>query len=170
MSHTYTLPKARKGNRVREVRHVSDAIKTALSKLAGGEELEQLRRLWENWPMVMGDDLAGLAMPLGHRKSVLLVGAEDHLVMQELSFCTPDILERVNAFMDSPYFEKVELHLHLGQPVLDVPRPQLASLGSLPPIERPEGLTGAFAATPGLNPDSPVARCYMAYLRLHGLA
>lgn len=170
MSRSYRLPTARKGNRVRESRHVSDAIKTALTKLAGSEEREQLRRLWEHWPMVMGEDMAGLALPLGHRKSVLLIGAEDHLVMQELSFCTTDILERVNAFMDAPFFDKVELHLHMGQAVPDLPRPEQSPLGSLPPLERPEGLTGAFASMPGLNMDSPVARCYMAYLKLHGLA
>lgn len=170
MSHLYNLPKARKGSRVRDVLHVREAIKNALTKLAGSEEREQLRRLWENWPMVMGEDMAGLAMPLGHRKNVLLIGAEDHLVMQELSFCTPEILERVNAFMDSAYFEKIELHLHMGQAVLDLPPPELASMGSPPPIECPAGLTGSFAAMPGLNMDSPVARCYMAYLKLHGLA
>lgn len=169
-SHSYALPKARKGNRVLDVRHVREAISLALTKLAGSEEHDQLRRLWENWPMVMGEDMAGLAMPLGHRKNVLLIGAEDHLVMQELSFCTCDILERVNAFMDSPYFEKVELHLHMGQTVLDAPRPQLSPLGHKPPLECPAGLTGAFASMPGLNLDSPVARCYMAYLKLHGLA
>ncbi|MCL2124292.1 MAG: DciA family protein, partial [Desulfovibrionaceae bacterium] len=36
----------------------------------------RLARLWGNWSMVMGPELALLAWPLGERKGVLLVGGE----------------------------------------------------------------------------------------------
>lgn len=173
MSHSYALPKARKGNRVKEVLHVREAIQNALARLAGSEEHQQLRQLWQHWAMVMGDDLCEMALPLGHRKSILLVGAEDHLALQELSFYTAEILDRVNAFMDAPFFEKVELHLLLGRESLKtasvLPVTQ-SPLGAPAPMQRPPGLDGSFAATPGLDPESPVVKCYEAYLRLHNLA
>lgn len=173
MSYKYNRPKARKGHRVEDVRSASEALKLALVRLEersrhGGHG--QLRELWRNWKMVMGEDLAYMALPLGQRKDVLLVGAEDHLVMHELSFSTLEILERANAFMDEEFFRKVELHLLMGQEVLDQPANITPSTRVRLPVEKPGGLDGSFASRPGLNSDSPVVRCYVAYLRLHGLA
>ena len=73
-----------------------------------------LTALWQNWDIVMGTELAPLAHPLGHRGNILLVGGDDSCAMQELSYAVPEILERVNAFMDEEYFHKVELHLLLA--------------------------------------------------------
>lgn len=166
-------PRGRKGNRVKDVRHAAAALRLALERLEQtcrcGEQ-GKLRELWRNWSMVMGDELSLLALPLGQRSGILLVGAEDHLVMQELSFCTPEILERVNAFMDTPFFHKVELHLHMGEEVLDQPAQITSSTYERPQPQRPAGLDGTFAHTRNLNPDSPVVRSYAAYLKLHGLA
>lgn len=175
MSYKYRIPKGRIGNRVKDVRHAAEALRLALSRLEqqankDGGERGRLRELWRNWSMVMGEELSLLALPLGHRGSVLRVGAEDHLVAQELSFCTPEILERVNAFMDEPVFVKVEIQLHMGQEVLDAPVEITSSERVREEPEKPEGLDGSFAASPGLNPQSPVVRCYAAYLKLHGLA
>lgn len=166
-------PRGRKGNRVKDVRHAAEALRLALERLeqtCRSGEHARLRELWRNWGMVMGDELSMLALPLGQRSGVLLVGAEDHLVMHELSFCTPEILERANAFMDEEFFRKVELHLHMGEEVLDQ-KPQITSSTQFrPPPERPAGLDGTFAHTRNLNPDSPVVKSYAAYLKLHGLA
>jgi hypothetical protein len=46
------------------------------------------------------------------------VGAEDAMLAQELQFQSGEILERVNAFMESPYFRKVRVSLQLGQDAL----------------------------------------------------
>lgn len=156
-----------------DVRRVDEALKLALARLeqaSRGSEHAQLRELWRNWRMVMGEELALLALPIGQRKGILLVGAEDHLVMQELAFYTPEILERANAFMDAPFFSKVELHPLMGQDVLDLPPDITPATREYPPPEKPHGLDGSFAASPGLKPDSPVVRSYAAYLKLHGMA
>ena len=106
----------------------------------------------------MGPDIAALAHPLGHRKDILLVGGEDSCAMQELSYAVPEILERVNAFMDEDYFHKVELHLLLGKESLR--RVDITPVPVIPPPPRPPRL-GALK----LPPDSPVAACYAAYVR-----
>ena len=118
-----------------------------------------LTALWQNWDIVMGTELAPLAHPLGHRGNILLVGGDDSCAMQELSYAVPEILERVNAFMDEEYFHKVELHLLLGRNSLR--RVDITEAPSLPPPPRPPRL-GQLK----LSPDSPLAACYEAYVRL----
>jgi hypothetical protein len=148
----------------RAMHSLAEAALAALERL-GGAEQGRLTRLWRNWRMVMGPDLADLAIPLGTRKRVLLVGGEDAMALQELSFHIPDMLERANAFMDAERFDKIELRLTPGLETrarltgADVPsgfRP-----APLPP--RPADLGGL---TDLLPPDSPIGRCYAAYLRL----
>ena len=165
MSVSYPLPRPRKGNRLSEVISARDGLARVLEKLGGGEKI-RLIRLWQNWEMVMGTDLAPLALPLGHRDVTLLVGAEDNLAMQELTFQTPEILERVNAFMDAPFFQRVEVHLLLGRAPLDIPPVLQPQDRPRPAPARPPALRGTLQ----LDPESPVGRCYAACLRLHGVA
>jgi hypothetical protein len=119
-----------------------------------------LGHLWRNWELVMGPDIAAIARPLGHRNGILLIGGDDSCALQELSYAVPEILERVNAFMDEEFFHKVELHLLMGRrhsirhvDITEVPPP--------PPPPRPQRL-GALK----LPPDSPLAAAYEAYVRL----
>ncbi len=79
---------------------------------------------------------------------------------------TPEILERVNAFMDAPVFDKVELRLVMGDRPLDQAPDIQPSTRVRPAPPRPRHL-GAHLEE--MNPDSPVARCYAAYLRMHGV-
>ena len=90
----------------------------------------------------------------------------DNLALQELSFMTPEILERVNAFMDAPVFDRVELRLVMGDRPLDQMPDIQPSTRVRPDPPRPRQL-GAHLEE--MNPDSPVARCYAAYLRMHGV-
>ena len=122
--------------------------------------------LASNWEMVMGPDIAPLAWPLGARNDILIVGGEDNLALQELSFMTPEILERVNAFMDAPVFDRVELRLVMGDRPLDQMPDIQPSTRVRPAPPRPRQL-GAHLEE--MNADSPVARCYAAYLRMHGV-
>ncbi len=121
----------------------------------------QLEQLWKNWSMVMGPDLAPLAHPLGHRDGLLLVGGEDHFILQELTYAAPEMLERANAFMDEAFFHKVELHLLFGKTPLNLTTATQAP--PPPPPQRPPRLGGLR-----LRPDSPVAACYAAYVRCFG--
>ena len=112
----------------------------------------------------LGGKLGSVLSALGN--DILIVGGEDNLALQELSFMTPEILERVNAFMDAPVFDRVELRLVMGDRPLDQMPDIQPSTRVRPAPPRPRQL-GAHLEE--MNPDSPVARCYAAYLRMHGV-
>lgn len=151
-----------------------------------------LVELWRHWAMVMGEELAGLAFPLGQKDEVLLIGAEDNLALQELSFFSAEILCRVNAFLEEPVFASVQLSLLQGRATLD----------SLPLLQNDAGeqdggeafgaiqnmgqnMTQNMAqrmspripvAAPAkgslgfldLDPASPLGRCYARYVERFG--
>ena len=53
-----------------------DVLSALLASLGGGPERARLSLLWQNWEPIMGPELAPLALPLGHHKDILLIGAE----------------------------------------------------------------------------------------------
>lgn len=128
----------------------------------------ELTELWRHWDMVMGEELAPLARPLGHRNDILVIGAEDHLVQHELSFQTDEILERVNAFLDKPRFTAVQLTLIQGRTMLDNPicerfaRHGQRTLFPAPDPEKVGGLLEEF------DPDTPLGRCYRRFVERFG--
>ncbi len=117
-----------------------------------------LEQLYKSWDIVLGEEFSSMAHPLGSRKTVLLIGCDDSCSMQELSFAVPEILERVNAFMNEEFFTKVELHLLMGREGLRHVEITEAPERYVPP--RPQNL-GRLR----LPEDSPVAACYEAYLK-----
>lgn len=118
-----------------------------------------LGQLWRNWDIVMGADIAPIARPLGHRNGILLIGGDDSCALQELSYAVPEILERVNAFMDEEFFHKVELHLLMGKSSLQ--RVDITQAPPRPSLARPPRLGKAQ-----LPPDSPLAAAYAAYVKM----
>lgn len=143
--------------------HAASGVGEVLSQVLEGLGADPVRmrliQLWRNWEMVMGPELAPLARPLGHRGDVLLIGAEDAMLMQELHLQSAEILERVNAFMEGPYFACVKVSLCFQKTALDAirapaPPPPLPTL-------RPR-LDGS--ALRSMRPDSPVARCYARFV------
>ena len=119
-----------------------------------------LGHLWRNWELVMGPDIAAIARPLGHRNGILLVGGDDSCALQELSYAVPEILERVNAFMDEEFFHKVELHILMGKKS-SLQRVDITPVPELPKMQRPPSLGKAQ-----LPSDSPRASAYAAYVRM----
>lgn len=149
--------------RTRRVQSLNEALEAFFSRHKGRGNL-RLPHLWENWPMVMGDPLWRVALPLGVQDRILLIGAEDNMLMHELSFHTPEILDRANAFMDEAYFERVRLELLRGRLPLYPPltaRPA-SEPGRAPSRPRPPDL-GKLSAR--IDPESPVGRAYASYLR-----
>ena len=144
-------------------------IASVLSSLGTGEKA-MLCRLWQNWDMVMGEELAELAIPLGARNDLLVIGGEDNMVLQELSYMKEEILERVNAFMgvplSSPCFCRVELQLLLGRRPLNLVPDIYPSERRRPAPSMPPGLGGPLQE---MRPDSPVTRAYLAYLTMFGI-
>ena len=142
-------------------RGVGDLLPDVLAGMGGDPVRLRLVQLWRHWEMVLGPELAPLARPLGHHKDTLLIGAEDAMLMQELHLQSGEILERVNAFMEGPFFAAVKVSLCFQRTELDnivapTPRP-------LPAAERPQ-LTGS--ALEGMRADSAVARCYARFVAL----
>lgn len=154
-----------KGDRTHKMLPVSKKLNAVLSKLGDGEKQMEVR-LWQNWNMVMGPELASLALPLGIRQEILLVGGEDNAALQELTFLKPEILERANAFMDAPVFTKVEIHLVMGKRTLEHSPDIQPSIRHRPSPPKPGDLGRHLAE---MREDSPVTRCYAAYLRMHGI-
>ncbi len=141
-----------------------DQVIRALLRDRKSRGQDRLSRLWQHWAMVMGEDLAAIAVPLGHKRDILLVGAEDAMAMQDLLFLTPEILERANAFMEGPFFRKVDLLPVTRKTALDkiVPLEIRKAAPYIPP--RPAKLGGLRGK---LDPDSPIGRCYEAYVAMY---
>lgn len=139
--------------------HAAGTVLDALLAALGKPEQARLARLWQNWTMVMGPEIAPLAWPLGHRNGTLLVGGEDAMVMQELSMLVGEMLERANAFMDGQFFTEVKVSLALGKTPLDaVAGPSEPRAAPVPEIPRPTG-----SRLEEMDPRSPVARCYARF-------
>lgn len=142
-------------------RGVGELLPDVLAGLGGDPVRLRLVQLWRHWEMVLGPELAPLARPLGHHKDTLLIGAEDAMLMQELHFQSGEILERVNAFMEGPFFAAVKVSLCFQRTELDniAPPPPPP-----PPVRERPRLTGS--ALEGMRADSAVARCYARFVAL----
>lgn len=156
---------------------LGEALAALLESMGGTPERAGLQRLWDNWETALGADLAALAIPLGHHAgrpparaesaqgATLLLGAEDAMLLQELRFRADEILARVNAFLGQPYFSAVQVSLPLGRRAPERSRRQAEEAASFRE-ERSEGAplpSGIFLD--GMDPDSPVARCYARFAR-----
>lgn len=120
-----------------------------------------LAKLWDAWDSIFEPEISQLIRPLGHKKDILLLGAEDAIVMQEFTYFSDQILDKVNNFLGKQFFGRVRIELLKGRSPLN------AKL--LPPIPsktspvKPEGLG---TMTQSMNPSSPVARAYIKYVSL----
>lgn len=142
------------------MRPLSESLGRLMAAL-GAPERRRLTELWAAWPEVAGQELAALGKPLGHRERTLFIGAEDPAGLQELTYASPDLLSRVNAWLGRETFDKVHLDLLTNRVSLDVFSPEGPVFH--PPREvRPERLGGFLGR---FDPASPVGRCYEKYVR-----
>ncbi len=119
---------------------------------------KKINILYDHWDMTLGEELAQIAFPIGHRGKILLIAGEDSISMNELTYAKDDILERVHTFLEEEYFEKIELHLLHDKTPLN----KLEFTKDMPKIEliRPENLGN-------LNlPEGKVKEAYLHYLTL----
>jgi hypothetical protein len=142
---------------VRSIRTVLDIF----LRNRGAIEPFKLVRLWRSWPEVLGPELAELAKPLGHKDRRLILGGEDSISLQEITYFGPDILERVNGFLEGKIFDKISVELIRGRSPLD--SVQIGTVPETVGLPRPEHLGDLLAIMPE---DSPVTSCYRAYVRL----
>ncbi|MFW6324432.1 MAG: DUF721 domain-containing protein [Desulfovibrionales bacterium] len=122
-----------------------------------------LTRLWTQWEDVVGPELAEMASPMGHRENKLVLGAEDSMIIQEVTYLAPEILSSVNAFLGRNFFDKISVELIRGRTPLDSIQME-KKIGSLP-FKRPDMIGGLL---PWMQDDTPVARCYRRYAHLFG--
>lgn len=156
---------------------LGEGLRALLAAMGGTPARAGLQKLWDNWEAALGPELAGLARPLGHHEgrqkpdeagpgakgqgAVLLLGAVDAMLLQELRFRAAEILARVNGFLGQAYFSEVRLSLPLGrnEPVRsrreEVPA---GSEGGEVPVNGPSGIY-----LEGMDRASPVARCYARF-------
>lgn len=144
-----------------EASTLQDVLTDTLAQLGMDEDKVRLTHLWECWPYVMGPELSTIASPLGSHNGTLLVGCEDNMLMQEVTLCQYDILERANAFMEKPYFHNVKVSLFMGKRNLAQPR-------QAPRPEPPKAPRIAACKVHGtyldrISLDTPWGRCYAAY-------
>jgi hypothetical protein len=141
------------------LRSIRAVLETFLQK-RGAAESFRLVGLWRSWAEVLGPDLASLARPLGHKGSRLILGGEDSITLQEITYFGPDILERVNAFLGGNVFDKISVELIRGRSPLD--GVQVGAAAGKIETRRPDRLGGL---APLMSGDSAVSRCYRAYVR-----
>lgn len=105
---------ARLAGREKCVRSTAEGIRLLIHRL-GGREQGALTALWKQWDRIMGEELAALGRPLGHKDQILSVGAGDSMALQELSLRSPEILELANAALGREFFTEVRVLLLQGE-------------------------------------------------------
>jgi len=120
----------------------------------------RLVRLWRNWERAVGPEIAGLAKPLGHSKSTLLIGVEDSSGLQEVFFLGPEMIERCNSFLEEIFFDKVRAELLMGKTPLNEIRVETGQVIKAEP-PKPKQLGALFGK---MRPDSAATRAYKAYV------
>lgn len=155
---------ARLAGREKRVRSGAEGLRLLLYRL-GGQEQGKLVGLWKDWDRIMGEDLAALCRPLGHKDRVLNLGADDSMALQEISLQGPEILERANLHMGSEYFTEIRVQLRQGGTDLSAASGRVVktpTLAERAPFDGPP--IGAHLGK--LSPDSPITRCYETIVAL----
>ncbi len=157
----YTGPKKRFFHpRQRSLCTMGEAMTEFVSTLDGKNKL-RLAKLWKAWPDLMGE-LAEFAKPLGHRKTTLILAAEDSVAAQELTYFAPEILLRINSFFGEEVFDKVLFELLNGRVPLGGYELQRTHFQRAK-VKNPGNIGGMKDK---FDPESAVGRCYLKYVRL----
>jgi len=91
-----------------------ETISTALDRFLHRKKMNkelQIAKIWTYWGDILGEEVAKLARPLGRRKETLIVGAVDNVVMQELVYYSPQILDQIEEFLGWQPFDKIVFEL-----------------------------------------------------------
>lgn len=91
---------------------VSNVLETLFSRGQSGLS-DQFRRwrVWHSWRELVGDNIASYSIPVGYLKGTLQVWVKTPSHLQELSFGTDVLKDKVNQFVGFPWVKKVRLTL-----------------------------------------------------------
>lgn len=159
----FSYNKNPKSLRNRKLLSLPEGLRRFLSRKKGTEAM-RLARLWVAWGEVLGPELSQMVKPLGNRERTLLLLVEDSMVMQEVHYQLQTILRLVNDYLgvdDGIFFTKAQLSLPKGKKGLDSYQglePHVIFECSTPEPPGLERIAGQF------DPDSPIGRCFNAYL------
>lgn len=142
------------------MKSVASALQEYFSRREMNRQL-QIARLWVNWSRIFGEQVSGMARPLGTRKRTLVIGGEDGVALQELSFYSQEILDRIEEFLGWQPFDKVSFELLQNKIPLDEVRVvhshRRPSLPERRELTQPENASGT---------GSVVDSCYRAYVEM----
>lgn len=96
-----------------EPTRVGNDIFMLLEKMGGNHGRYRLARLWANWREVLGAALADQILACGHKGALLVLVVAGPPQMQELSFQSAEILEKVNKFLEQEYFTGIRFRQSL---------------------------------------------------------
>ncbi len=142
------------------MKQASEIIFDFFKKRGRGEKLK-LITLWKNWNKIMGDGLCKMAKPIGTKGRTLIIGVEDSILMQELSFFSDNILEKIEQFLGYQPFDKIMYKLLEDRTSLDG---MFVEVKKTPYIPKLPVLSGRLKDK--IPKESPVYRAYMSYLKL----
>jgi len=142
------------------MKKASEIIPDIIDK-KGGREKFALIRLWKNWEKVLGKELAQLARPIGTKEKTVIIGVEDSILMQELTFYAPDILKKINQFLGNELFDKITFKLLEEKTPLDSIVLEKKEKQGKHKIKIPE-IVGYLKHT--IPPQSPVYKAYIKYV------
>ncbi len=145
------------------MKSVGEPLRDWLSRVDPDGSRYLFNGICKNWENIVGPDVAELVKPVARKKSTLILGARDSIVIQEISFLSDQILEMINSFCGSDFFDKVRVELLKGRTPLD--KELVKKPSSRTPAKKPENL-GCLKRD--MDQDSPVARCYAKYLQFFG--
>jgi hypothetical protein len=141
---------------------LASALETFVSWKQLGSEMD-VARIWRSWPDIIGSRLAEMARPLGRRRDALIIGVEDSLVMQELTYFSEEIRERIGEFLGWQPFDKVKFELLEDRTPLN--EVQVRHEARLPEQHLPdEEEVGSLLDV--LPSNSSFRSCYEAYVRM----
>ncbi len=144
------------------MRTAAQALEAYLSRRDMSNEM-QIAGIWKNWHRIIGSGLQDLARPVGKRKRTLRIGVANSLVMQECSFYSEQILEKVAAYLGWQPFDKISFELLENNVGLD--QVVVGCDFQVPAAKSPDALGELLDEVPE---DSPVGSCYRSYLRMLG--
>lgn len=142
-----------------------EAVAGGVARLLGrldGQGRGQSARVWPHWAQVVGPTLAAHVRPLAVRGRTLVVGGQEPVILQEMSYFQLEMLERINGFLGQEVFDKIVFELLSGRVPLDAA--VVARRPACREAPRPGSLGGLERL---LTEDSAVGRAYRTYVGWH---